>query len=68
MQTPSNGHSIAKLQHFSDYLQQLILEKESLALLLTDKSVLSDIRTEIIVYTEILDKFNKLFEDILHKE
>lgn len=63
-----NDRNIAKLQYFADMMGQRVLEKESLAVILTDENLKSDIRTEIMIYNEILYEYNKLFEDILHKE
>lgn len=69
MQNYSNGdRCIAKLQYFADYMQQRVLEKESLAVVLGQSDLTSDIRTEILVYEEILEEYYKIFEDILHKE
>ncbi len=57
-----------KIQAFNDKLTQIILEKEALALAITENVLRSDIRTEIIVYNEILNEYNKIFDNILHRE
>ena len=63
-----NGHCIAKVQYFADMMKQIVLEKESLAVVVEDPSLRSDIRTEILIYNQVLEEYNKLFEDILHTE
>lgn len=64
----SHDRAIAKLQHFADFMQQRVLEKESLAVVLGKCDLVSDIRTEIIVYNEIIEEYYKIFDEILHKE
>lgn len=56
---------IAKLQHFADSLQQRKLEKETLSIFITDKSIRSEILREILIYEEIIEEYYSDFKDIL---
>jgi len=58
---------IAKVQHFSDKLKQIILEKESLALILRNGN-LKEINKEISVYQNISDDYDEVFKNILFNE
>jgi hypothetical protein len=61
----SHDQVIAKIQHFADSLQQRKLEKEALSIVISDKSLKSEIRSEILIYEEILEDYDDTFQDIL---
>lgn len=56
---------IAKLQHFADSMQQRKKEKESLSLAIGKCDIQSEIRSEILVYEEILNDYYDEFQEIL---
>ena len=58
---------IAKLQHFGDSIKQRVLEKETLSIAVDDKSLKSEIISEILIYQEIIDDYYECFKDILHR-
>ncbi|HEX4374912.1 MAG TPA: hypothetical protein VHZ50_16525 [Puia sp.] len=68
VQSNQSDKLTCKIQAFNDKMTQIILEKESLALAITDQILRSDIHTEIIIYNEMLSEYNKIFDNILHKE
>lgn len=57
---------IAKIQHFLEYLQQVILEKEALSIALGEGKNQS--KFEILIYQEILHEYHALFQEILHSD
>lgn len=61
----SHDRLIAKLQRFADTMQQRKLEKEALSIVLGKCELQSEIRSEILIYEEILDSYYDTFEEIL---
>lgn len=66
--TINNSRLIAKLQHFADAMNHRKLEKEALSIAITEKSLKSDIRKEILIYEEIIEEYNSHFREILYLE
>lgn len=54
---------IAKVQHFSDRLKQVILEKESLVIITGKQS--KEMKKEIHVYQEISNDYDENFKNIV---
>lgn len=59
---------IAKLQHFADTLNQRKLDKEVLSIISDDKSIRSELHTEIFIYEEIIEEYYNDFKDILFRD
>ena len=57
---------IAKIQHFLEFMQQTILEKESLSIALGEGKEHN--KFEILIYQEILKEYHALFQEILHSD
>lgn len=56
---------IAKLQYFADNMHQRKLEKEALSIAIEDKELKSEIRSEILIYEEIIQEYYATFKDII---
>lgn len=64
-QQTSHDRIIAKLQHFADSMQQHKKEKEHLSMTLGKCDLQSEIRSEILIYEEILNCYYDEFQEIL---
>lgn len=58
---------LCKIQHFADMMVQRKLEKEALSIAIDDKSLKSEIRSEILIYQQILDEYYEIFKEILSR-
>lgn len=68
MQNQESGDRlIAKLQYFADSMNQRKLEKEALSIVVHEKSLRSEIRSEILIYDQIIDEYHDIFKDILYR-
>lgn|GEM_PF-5735458 len=65
IQQTSHDRIIAKLQYFADSMQQHKKEKEALSMTLGKCDLQSYIRSEILIYDEILECYYDTFEEIL---
>ena len=65
IQQTSHDRVIAKLQHFADALQQRKKEKEALSMVLEKSILQEDLKSEILVYEEILNDYYDEFQEIL---
>lgn len=61
----SHDKIIAKIQHFSDMLNQILLEKRSLHVILDDKILKQDLDKEIAIYQEISHDYEEIFKNII---
>lgn len=60
---------VAKIQHFGDFLEQAISERETLSFSLGDeKKMISAIKQEVEIYKEIAKQYDLCFENLLYKE
>ena len=64
----SHDQVIAKIQHFSEFLNQVALEKESLLITLGKCQQSECIKDQINIYKNVLNHYNETFEDIIHKD
>ena len=58
---------IAKLQYFADSMNQRKVEKETLSFAITEKLLKSEIRSEILIYEEIIEEYHLIFKEILYR-
>jgi hypothetical protein len=63
----SHDRLIAKLQHFANSIKQRKIEKESLSIVLEQSDLKSEIRSEILIYEEIMEEYYEVFKDILYR-
>lgn len=68
MQLQAYDRLIAKLQHFADTLNQRKLDKEVLSIISDDKSIRSELHTQIFIYEEIIEEYYGDFKDILFRD
>ncbi len=57
----------AKLQYFADYMNQTILEKETLSISLGQCDLTDEIQKEIELYQKFMDKYEEIFKEILYR-
>lgn len=63
----TTGHLIAKLQYFADEMNQRRKDKETLAIATNERECKEGIKTEILIYEQIIEEYNEIFKEILYK-
>ena len=63
----SHDKIIARIQHFSEVLQQIKLEKESLMLVISESCEKEKLKDQVLVCEELLEHYYKIFDDILYR-
>lgn len=59
---------IAKIQHFSEMLDRVLQEKESLSMTMNETSLKENLLREILVYQQISREYDKIFKNIIFKD
>lgn len=57
---------VAKIQHFADALDRMKTEKESLGMVVKEKSIIHELKQEINTYEEIIELYANQFREILY--